>query len=468
MARRLLNFLVRHRVPQWSLLALQVILLGTLFGFLTALADRTNRRFDLTPYQTYVLSEQARRVAEGVRFPVRILVFFNGREPGQRRQLADVLEQFRLANANIRYELHDLDRSPGLAKKYGIGGYNTGIVEGNGRQVELPSVDEISITAALLKIRRETPRVLCFLTGHGEHDPMDVSERRGYSEVAKDLEREQFEIRKFDFAPTEEELSSCTVVVLAGPQRDLLEAEVRRLSAFLRSGGRVLVLADPASPPTLAAFLREFGVRLGENLLVDERNRLYGADVFMARVPIFDEETFRSKLELAAVFPLAQSVEPDSSASDAAGVTLLALSSPESWARIGTTQPEDGIPRFRPRVDRNGPLPVGVLVNVGGGKNGERRTQGQLAVFGDSDFASNLYLNLMGNKDLFMSTLALLAEDEELVVMRRKRLPAGAFSPIFLTERQGQIVFTVSVIVVPAVILAVGSVLVFVRKRQGR
>ena len=36
-------------------------------------------------------------------------------------------------------------------------------------------------------------------------------------------------------------------------------------------------------------------------------------------------------------------------------------------------------------------------------------------VFGDSDFASNNYLNLSGNRDLFLNTVSWLAEEENLM-----------------------------------------------------
>ena len=54
-------------------------------------------------------------------------------------------------------------------------------------------------------------------------------------------------------------------------------------------------------------------------------------------------------------------------------------------------------------------------------------------VFGDSDFATNFYFNLLGNKDLIMSAVAVLAEDPALVAVRRKGMPSGTLSPISLT-----------------------------------
>jgi len=92
--------------------------------------------------------------------------------------------------------------------------------------------------------------------------------------------------------------------------------------------------------------------------------------------------------------------------------------------------------------------------------------KGRMIVFGDSDFASNLYLNLLGNKDLFMSSVGVLAEDEELVAVRRKGLPRSSLSPISLTARQGRAIFWIAVVVEPAAFAALGILVTFVRRRR--
>jgi ABC-type uncharacterized transport system involved in gliding motility auxiliary subunit len=44
----------------------------------------------------------------------------------------------------------------------------------------------------------------------------------------------------------------------------------------------------------------------------------------------------------------------------------------------------------------------------------------RLALFGDSDFASNSYLHLSGNADLFLNTVAWLTEESDLISIRSK------------------------------------------------
>ncbi len=467
-----------HSARHTALLAVQIAMATALFALLLVITERHNRRFDLTPTKSFILSKEARRVAHGARVPIRITMFYNSQEHGQRRQMEDLLQLFADASAQIAYRMVDLDRSPALAKKYGISSFNTGVMEAPEGIEILHSWDEEEITRALLKLTRRGERTLCFTTAHGEHSPQDASDRTGYSEVAKALEKENFTIRTIaavaDGVPAE-----CSVVVIPGPARDLLAGEADQLSRYLDGGGRVLVMIDPEGPQSVVSFLAQYDVQADNDIVVDERNRLYGTDSFMPRVPIFDEGTFRKSLDTAAVFSLARSVSPVEHEREDINqrgikVLLLALSSPESWAHVGSGSVPEGQVRFRRDKDKPGPLPVAVMVTAKDAGSEEQppaaqsaKHFGRMIVFGDSDFASNLYLNLLGNKDLFMSSIGVLAEDEELVAMRRKGLPHGSLSPVSLTARQGRLIFWIAVIIEPAACAVVGLMITWRRQRRG-
>jgi ABC-type uncharacterized transport system involved in gliding motility auxiliary subunit len=464
-------------VKHVSMLLVQVALAAVLCGLLLVWADRHNRRFDLTPTQSFVLSEAATRVAANIQQPLRITAFYNSQEYGQRRQMEDLLQLFANVSPQISFRLLDLDRSPALAKKYGINSFNSGVVESDSEVRELKTIDEEEITNSLLKLTRRNPRALCFITGHGEHSPQDPSDRVGYSEVGKALEKENFEIKTLDVVPPEGVPPTCTVVILAGPSRHFLPGEADQLARYLDAGGRVLLMVDPDAPDSVVQFLARYGVRAGNDLVVDERNRFYGADSFMPRVPIFDQGTFGNNLDTAAVFAVARTLAPIENADKQHAVLLLALTSPESWARIDSGTVPDGTVQFRRDTDKPGPLPVGVMVTEKRGvansptpasSNGPSAATkgGEMIVFGDSDFASNLYLNLLGNKDLFMSSVGLLAEDPELVVVRRKGLPRSSLSPVSLTAEQGRLIFWFAVVIAPASFAILGVLITWVRQRR--
>jgi len=382
----------------------------------------------------------------------------------------DLLEQFQTAAASLSFRLVDLDRSPGLARRYGISRYDSGTLEIADRSVDLRGIEEREIIRALLKLARSDVPRLCFVTGHGERDPTSTDERSGYSEVAKELEREQFEIVTLTTIPASGVPEGCSVVVVAGPSHDLLPGEGTALARYLREGGRLLLLADPDAPPSVVEFLRRRGIEAGNDLIVDEQNRFIGADSFMPQVVRFRTDLFQDSMNTPAILVLARTVRPadaDPGTSESKpGVLSIAATSPDSWALVNPPDEIDPDVRFRRGTDDPGPLSVGVLASVRGDSAAQPpQSDGQLVVFGDSDFAANFYLNLLGNKNLFMSTIALLAEEPELVAERRQGRPRGSLSPIFLTE-QDKAIFKATVVILPAAALLVGAVVAFGRRRR--
>jgi ABC-type uncharacterized transport system involved in gliding motility auxiliary subunit len=452
----------------WVGLGVQVLLALALAFVLQMLAERHNQRIDLTPTKAFVLSDSAQQVAAGFDRPARITVFYNSQTGDMRRDMADLLEQFRAAAPDFSFRMFDLDRSPAAAQKYGVSSYNTGVLEVGDDRVPLRAIDEGEITAALLGLSRDRERTVCFVTGHSERSPADDDERGGYSAVAKALIRERFAVEGLITIGTEGVPARCTVVVLAGPSKDFVPGEADALLAYLRKGGRALVLVDPDAPPSVIDFLRTVGVDARQELIVDEQNRFVGADSFMPQVLRFRSETFHNRLTAPAVLSLARPVGPLEDRPPDVQVTSIAATSPDSWAMVGAKQAPDGEVRFRREVDQPGPLSVGVLATLA--PPSPDAAPGQVMVFGDSDFATNFYLDLLGNRDLILSAIAVLAEDPTLVAVRRKSQPGGTLSGITLTEAQSRVVFWAAVLAMPALCLLIGGAIGWrrLRRRGGR
>ncbi len=458
-------------------LALNVLLALALFAVLQVLAARHNLRFDLTPNQLSVLSPQAVQVAGAFDGTARITAFYSSQEGDQRRDMLDLLEQFRAAAPQIEFRLLDLDRSPGLAKRYGVSSYNTGVLEVGERLIPLRSIDESEIANALLALSQHRTRTLCFVIGHGERSPQSNDERSGYSDVSKSLERENFRIETLSTVPMEGVPERCAMVVLAGPSHDLLPGESDVLTRFLRDGGRVLMLIDPDAPRSVLDFLAAAGIDAGHDLIIDEGNRFIGADSFMPHVMRFRTEIYGNHLDSPAVLSLARTVRPIETPPAGIQVLSIATTSPESWALVDAGgAPEEKV-QFRPDIDQPGPLSVAVLVNflrAGATPTPQAEDEdeplvpppGQLIAIGDSDFATNFYVNLLGNKDFFMSTVAVLSQDPELIAVRKKGMPRGTISPISLSANQGRLIFWITTVAQPVGFLLIGAAVALHRRRQ--
>jgi len=94
---------------------------------------------------------------------------------------------------------------------------------------------------------------------------------------------------------------------------------------------------------------------------------------------------------------------------------------------------------------------------------------GRLVVVGDADFASDAYLDLLGNRDLALNAVAWLTEESALAGQRATHVAevVRPLSPLVLTESQARLLLLAVAAVQPGLVLAIGAVVVGARRRRG-
>ena len=427
------------------ILAVQTVAMIALCGSLFVLAARHPLRLDLTPERRFTLSPHSREVLARLDGDVRITGFFSSQDGAAHRMMSDLMALYADASPRIGVRLVDLDRNPGLAHELDVGEYNTLVVQAGERRERIDTPTEEDVTAALLRVGGTPPVTTYFVTGHGEHDPRDADGRSGAGEATRALVADGFAVRVVEgIARVPDDAG---LVVLAGPTRELVSAEVEALVAWVRRGGALLVLADPDAPRSVDALLAPFGIALSHDLVVDDQARLFGTDGLSARVPVLNQTLVPDAPDANALLPVAQSVR----VLDAPGVRgdYLALTGESSWADADRRAPSAGTRAFREGRDHPGPIPVAAVARI----SGESGRDGRLAVVGDADFVTNLHVNLVGNRDLLLATAGLIARSDPLAAARPDVRPGGTFSPLILTAREARLVFWGGV-VAPAAALA--------------
>ena len=93
----------------------------------------------------------------------------------------------------------------------------------------------------------------------------------------------------------------------------------------------------------------------------------------------------------------------------------------------------------------------------GGHASADRGRHGRVIVLGDADFATNGFVDYLGNKDLLVNSANWLARDESLIAARAQQKEAGR-EQFFVTETQGRMAFWLAAVVQPAVFFAMGIV----------
>jgi hypothetical protein len=212
------------------------------------------------------------------------------------------------------------------------------------------------------------------------------------------------------------------------------------------------------------------GIRLGDDFIVDHERRVVGTEGLAAVVELLKKgnpisEPGTNPIESGAVLPSARSVDVVAAA-PGVDAESIARTSPTAWAMADPGRARRGEEPTRAANDVPGGASVVVMAEVGAGADGRR---GRLVVVGDADFASDAYLDLLGNRDLALNAAAWAAEEATLAGARPKTVPEviRPLSPLVLTEPQARALLVGVAVVEPGLVLAAGAVLVGLRRRRG-
>lgn len=439
------------------LLAVQIALVTGILACVVLIAHRHPWRLDLTPNKRFTLSPHTKQVLDRLDADVGITAFYSSQDTGMREDLAELLSLYADASPRVATRLVDLDRNPGVAQQLGVRTYNTAVVTAGGRRERVDLVVEELLTSAILRTAG-TPSVAAYvLTGHGECNPGDDEARGGFGMAVHALEADGFDVHAVSGAA--EPPPPDALVVLAGPTRDLAPAEVDALERFVRTGGSLLLLIDPPTPRSIVRLLARVGVEPGDDVVVDEQGRLLGTDGLAARVAYLNQQLVPQPPDANAILPIAQSLR----LVDAPGVQAdyLGVTAETTWADVDRRALSGGAVEFRPDRDRHGPLPIAALVRISAGDDRE----GRLVVVGDADFATNLHLGVLGNRDLLLVVAELAARPNAYTASRPPSVSLSTFSTLALTAREASLVLW-SAAFVPAMLAAVAALAMARRRRR--
>ena len=443
--------------------ALAVPALLGIFLLGQAILDQRALRLDLTPERRYTLSDHALKILDGLPADVRILAFLRSQDP-RNPAIQDLLRRVVVRSPRVGVDVVDVNRSPALAREYGVDSYGALVVESDGRRRVFSNPREEVLMAALLQVTRQQRKIVGVVVGHGEGDVDDADRHRGFSTARALLEQEYYEVKPTSLLG-DEVPPDISVLVIAGPQKDFLPAELAALDRYLQRPGQVLLLLDPRRAPELAAFLRRYYLDLPADVVVDPGARLYGGEYLTMQIP-FERgaHPILAPLDAPPLFSLTRAVgilpgEPGLMM----GIEFLRTSA-ESWATADPGVLRTGSAAFAAGRDRAGPITVGVEVAFRTlTPPGAEPQQGRLVAYGNSEFANNFFIEFLGNKDLLVNSVAWLAREPETLSHRPRRQELG-LQQFYVSAAQGDAAFWGAAVIEPGIFLLIGVTLVLRRR----
>jgi ABC-type uncharacterized transport system involved in gliding motility auxiliary subunit len=446
----------------------------TFAGILVAInyiAAQHEYRVDTTSERVYSLSSQSLKVVRDLKEPLKFYGFFEG---GVNQRARSLYQMYAYASPKISYEMVDPDRHPELAERFKVSVMNTTRVQYGGdagRGTNVTDLSESALTNAIIKATKSGNKVACFLDGHGEADVSDEQHNGGFAFARQALEGDGYSTKKVLLASEPTVPKDCNVMIIAGPQKPVLPQELDEISAYLKGGGNVIALLRPPRPDmafdesALVKFAADWGIKAGNDIVVDQVVRLFAGPA-LGLSPIVEDynrsQPVTESFTQRTVFPMTRSVGPDDHANAALHATWLARTSKSSWAETDL----DGIFKRQEASlgpdDRKGPVPVcsAVEANVeqlGGAKGGKAR----IVMCGSTDFVDNQHINDFYNRDLFMNSVDWLMGEANEISIRPRTMRASRFR---LTVSQFSIVFALSVLLLPELLLITGIVVWWQRR----
>jgi hypothetical protein len=472
-------------------------LMTALLILVNLLAIRLNVNWRL-PGPRPALSQRARTMMASTRGKVAVTVLLprSHKEFEPVRQLLanlrDAGQEARGAQLSIEYvDPHrDLARAAQLARAYGVTGWAVVFAcEGRVEKIGLdemietvaPTEDPLFATAprrtrfrgeqlcvtALARLARPQTPIIYALSGQGERDFENYDLLGGYTDFAREIRREGYDLRKLVLSGAGNVPDDCDVLLVAGPRRPPATEVRAAIETYLARGGRLFFLADRAReiPHGWEGVLERLGLKFANLTAVGART-LGGFNLIVDR---FSPHPIARELEKNAVYFVNPQVidvlaTEDTAATDRLRADVVVAAPDGAW---GETDPDRRPRRFDAGVDRQGRLPLVVAVELGAGLGADVGLRPMRAVvFGDSHVAVNAVLSggRTGNRDLLLNAINWLAESG--LPSAPSLVAEGNVLRLGMTRRRQIRFFLHSAVYWPLLVAALGFLRVSIRRRQ--
>lgn len=477
--RQILSSLGKRSTKYAANYVISLILVIAVVVGLNYLGQRHTKRFDMTGGGQYTLAPQTTQVLGKLANDVEIKAFFPG---GDHEPLRELLVEYRTISRHIRYEFIDPDKQPDVAKQYNVTAYGSFQDPFTGRQLKFGTlilkrgnreekiekrseeVQEQDLTNAIIKVGRSDVKKIYFIEGHSEKDLSDT-DRQGYSEAKKALESQGYVVETANIASAGKVPDDAKVLVIAGATTEPFPQEMQFINDFLskKSGGLFLLL-DPHPSPSFDSFLKPWGVKVDNNLVLDVSGagRLMGTGPSIPLVMNYESHPITDRFKAMTFFPFTRSIQPDSPVPAGLTVDTLFKSNENSWGEtnLGTREAS-----YDPTKDLKGPIPLAVAVTkeIKPSSDAGPAVKSRIVVTGTSNFPINAYFPAQGNGNLFLNIVSWLAQDEDLISIRPK---PPEDRRILLSQTQLATLRLITLFILPGIALVAGVVVVWNRRRR--
>ena len=435
-----------------ALAAFAVAFLSTRFGF----------EHDWSHANSASLSPESIALLETLDAPVEV-VSYAGTQGGLRAIISNFVGRYQRAKPDVSLRFVDPDADPQAMRAAGVTVDGELELRYRERSERLKVLSEAEFSSALQRVSRTHARIVAFLEGEGERQPLGKANADLGTFVSTLVERGLRPV-PLPLASIGKVPDNTDLVVIANPRVALAPAIVDELVDYIARGGDLLWLTEPEENAGLDALANALSVRVLAGTVVDASGSAFGlTDPSFVALAKYPAHAITKGFALTTLLPqpaaIAQLANP------AWDVKPILRSSDTSWNETGhipkAGEASDTVSQDADAGEIPGPLDLGFALSRVSPRPGKHEQR--VVVIGDGDFLSNSFLGNGGNRELGQRVFDWLLGDDDQISVPDRSAPDRLLT---LSQAALGMLGFVFLVAVPLVIAGTGALIWWRRRRR--
>ncbi len=428
--------------PMAKQLLMLLILIAALLG-IYQLAARYPAQWDTTQNALNSLEQGSVDVLHQLDEPLTLTVYIAEQDAQMgdvRKWVREFVALYQRYKPELRLVFVDPVKEPEATRHSGIRGNGEMVVEYAGRKEHLTTLNEQTLTSALLRLAHGKQQLLMYVNGHGERK-LDGAANHDLGEFGQRLTQNGYRIAPLNLTIAQDVPDNLGVLVITQPQSKLFPGETTKLLRYLERGGNVLWLLDAEPLRGLEPVAEQLGLALSPGIVFDPAAQDMNAPSDWTLGTGYAPHAITQNFDLITVFPYARALglEEDS----AWQRHILVEGAMNGWVST----------RHNAKFDKYADVPGPVNLALALQRNVNEREQ-RIVVVGSGSFLSNAYSGNGGNLDLGMNMVNWLSGEERLITLA----PRATQDATLTFSRTQLIVLSVGLLfALPLLLIAVGG-----------
>ncbi len=399
-------------VQNWLFVVLFILFI-ILVGYLTS---QYRVATDITQANRNLLTKGSVDVLKQMDAPVNVTVYATNDNASSgdnfRKSMMNFVRRYQREKKDVTLTFINPSEEPRLAQEAGVKTDGEVVVEYKKRSEHVtPPITEQDMTNLLVRLSRTNNRPIMYLDGHGER--ILIGERNhDLGEFGKQLESKGFTFANPDLTVAQAVPQNGAMLVIASPQVDVSDIEVKKIIQYLNHGGNLLWLLDDDNYRGLEPLAEYLGVKTSAGIVVDKLAAQYGADPRVSFASVYGEHDITKNFMLRTLFPQAHEVTAKGTYENGWKVKQLVEVAPNGWLSEQAIDKNAAID-FNAETDKRGPINIGIAMERTYEEKGQR-----VIVMGNANFLANTFITNGGNLDLGINMVNWLVGDDSLITIQ--------------------------------------------------